>query len=424
MKYVFRALKKNVVEKTKKINGVVHYEFPIVVRDKEKNETTHHVYINKAKTYMIGDSLYIVLDSDDNYTKNYLKEDLETTLTDQKILKILVNDYISYMVSKEYTDKSSHAINNLMPVGIQERHPETGATRVDKWSDTCKKIKQVYGDELTCVEPFATDFLYPFHYARFQEGKFPREYLANMMMFLLTIDQNFEFTQDKKFDNNNYIYYRLKDRNFPFFRMINDEQFYESCLVKDVKNCKKTPFLKRFNDHGLTRELIQFIKEDETYRSNAISKYKALRDEMKLDKEKERIFIPALPKEALYVLQKMRAGEKLTKKEKDTYKKAYEERVVSLSNDYYEKDLKFFFSYDDIESEDLVVNALSKKFIDTQFIGLQYDEYNRVIYATFENENRIIPDTKPIFEVVTRKELEELKDDVYKYWISTKHFKR
>ena len=39
MKYVFRALKKNVTTKTKKINGVVHYELPIVVRDKDKNET-------------------------------------------------------------------------------------------------------------------------------------------------------------------------------------------------------------------------------------------------------------------------------------------------------------------------------------------------------------------------------------------------
>ena len=424
MKYVFRALKKNITTKTKKINGVTHYEFPIVVRDKEKNETTHHVYINKAKTYMMGDSLYVVLDTDNTFTPNYLKENLETTLTDPMLLKIFTNDYISYMVSKEYTDKASHAINNLMPVGIQERHPETGATRVSKWNDTCKKLREVYGDNLPCVEPFATDFLYPFHYSRFEEGKFPREYLANMMMFLLTIDPNFDFTTEKKFDHENYIYYKLKDRYFPFFRMISNEQFYESCLVKDVKNCKKTPFLKRFNDHGLTRELIQFIKEDEVYRSTAMAKYKALRDEMKLDKEKERIFIPALPKDALFALQKMRAGEKLTKKEKDTYKKACEERVINLCKEYYEKDLKFFFSYDDIDNEELVVNALSKKFIDMPFISLEYDEYNRVVYANFTSDTRIIPDTKPIFEIVTRKELEELKDEVYRYWISTKHFKR
>ena len=168
----------------------------------------------------------------------------------------------------------------------------------------------------------------------------------------------------------------------------------------------------------------KFIKEDETYRSNAISKYKALRDEMKLDKEKERIFIPALPKDALFILQKMRAGEKLTKKEKDTYKKACEDRVIELCNNYYEKDLKFFFSYDDLENEELVVNALSKQFIDMAFTKLEYDDYNRVIYAHFKNQDRLIPDVKPIFEIVTRKELEELKDDVYKHWISTKHFKR
>ena len=424
MKYVFRALKKNVTTKTKKINGVVHYELPIVVRDKDKNETTYHVYVNKAKTYQYGDSLYIVLDNENPYVANYLKENLETTFTDKELLKIYTNDYISYMVSKDYTDKASHAINNLMPVGIQETNPETKATRTLKWNDTCKKLEDIYGTELTCVEPFATDFLYPFHYSRFKEGKFPREYLANMMMFLLTIDNNFEFTTEKKFDNQAYIYYKLKDRYFPFFRMITDEQFYESCLVKDVKNCKKTPFLKRFNDHGLTRELIQFIKEDETYKETAKAKYKAIRDEMKLDNEKERIFIPALPRDALFVLQKMRAGDKLTKKEKDLYRDACKERVINLAKEYYEKDLKFFFSYDDIANDELFINACSKSFIDMPILGLEYDDYNRVLYANINSDNRIIPEKKPIFEVVTRKELEDLKDDVYKYWISTKHFKR
>jgi hypothetical protein len=145
---------------------------------------------------------------------------------------------------------------------------------------------------------------------------------------------------------------------------------------------------------------------------------------MKLDNEKERIFIPALPRDALFVLQKMRAGDKLTKKEKDLYRDACKERVINLAKEYYEKDLKFFFSYDDIANDELFINACSKSFIDMPILGLEYDDYNRVLYANINSDNRIIPEKKPIFEVVTRKELEDLKDDVYKYWISTKHFKR
>lgn len=424
MKYVFRALKRNIFEKTKKIDGVVYYEFPIVVRDQEKKESTYHVYVNKAKTYTMGDSLYIVLDSDNFGGLNYLKEDTTKALTDSKLLKILTNDYISYMVSKEYTDKSSHAINNLMPVGIQERNIDTNATRVVKWTDTCKKIQETYGNELVCVEPFVTDFLYPFHYSKFQEGKFPREYLSNMMMFLLTIDPNFEFTTEKRFDNECYIYYKLKDRNFPFFRMITNEQFYESCLVKDVKNFKKTPFLKRFNDHGMTRELIQFMKEDDVYRSTVVAKYKALRDEMKLESnDKERIFIPSLSKDALFILKKMKLGEKLTRKEQELYKKAYDERIVALCNDFYEKDLKFFFTYDELDETNLTITTASKKFIDMPFTSIEYDETNRVVYAQFEHSEKFIPET-PILQVITKKELDEIKEDIYRYWISTKHYKR
>ena len=120
----------------------------------------------------------------------------------------------------------------------------------------------------------------------------------------------------------------------------------------------------------------------------------------------------------------MRAGDKLTKKEKDLYRDACKERVINLTKEYYEKDLKFFFSYDDIANDELFINACSKSFIDMPILGLEYDDYNRVLYANINSDNRIIPEKKPIFEVVTRKELEDLKDDVYKYWISTKHFKR
>lgn len=423
MKFVLRALKKNVSSKTKKINGIIHYEFPIVSKDKEGNEKTYHVYIPKTKTYISGiDTICVCLDSESVLGDNYLKENLQSTVSDKQLLKILSNDYIAYMASSNYNPALPHAMNTFIPIGVQEYNGELNETHLNKWHDACKTILNIYGEELTCIEPFTCNSLYPFHYQKFINGEFIREYRSNVIMFVLCMDKNFVLTDEKKFDNNSYIYYKLKDRYYPFFRMITNEQFYESCLVKDVKNFKKTPFLKSFNDQGLCKEVIAFMREDEVYKSTVVSKYKEIRDEMKLSsKDKERYFIPSLKNEAIDVLRKMKTGQKVTADEKELYKKACQERIEYISEYYFDKHKRFFFTYDEISDETITINSATKDFVDNSGKYIGYDASGRIIYS-YDDENA--RGVTPLLEAITKDELDILKDEVYNYWISHRYYKR
>jgi len=422
MRFVLRALKKNVTEKTKRINGILHYEFPFVTKDKDGNEKTYHVYIPKNKTYFSSTNhLCVCLDSESQVGDNYLKEDTSKTIGDKQLLKFLSNDYIAYMAASNYNPGLPHAMNTFIPVGIQAYNTELNEINLNKWHDACKTILDIYGDELTCIEPFTCSSLYPFHYQKFLKGEFIREYRSNVIMFVLNIDKNFVLTNEKKFDNYCYIYYKRNDRYFPFFRMLTNEQFYESCLVKDVRNFKKTPFLKSFNDQGLCREILDFMKEDEVYKANVVAKYKEIRDEMKLTKkDKERYFIPSLKYDMIELLRKIKTGKKITSKEKELYKQACLERIKYISEHFFDKNKKFFFTYDELEEENLVINSASKEFVDKSNKYTGYDVDSKTIYTYDEDTKGVIP----MLEVITKEELDILKDEVYNYWISTKYYKR
>jgi hypothetical protein len=203
--------------------------------------------------------------------------------------------------------------------------------------------------------------------------------------------------------------------------MLTDEQFYESCLVKDVRNFKKTPFLKSFTDQGLCRELIEFMKEDEVYKSTIVNKYKEIRDEMKLTKkDKERYFIPSLKHDMIEILRKIKTGKKVSGSEIELYKKACKERIQYISEHFFDKNKKFFFTYDELEEEGIVINSILKEFVDDSNKSTGYDIDSRTVYTYDENT----PGATPMFEAVTKEELDLLKDQVYDYWISTKYYKR
>ena len=67
---------------------------------------------------------------------------------------------------------------------------------------------------------------------------------------------------------------------------------------------------------------------------------------MKLNnKDKEKYFIPSLGHDLVEILRKIKTNKKVTPSELALYKKSYQERIVYLSENYFDKSKKFFYFF-------------------------------------------------------------------------------
>ncbi len=414
MNFVFRVLSsevKNSVSTTK--SGKQYYEIPIIIR-KDERDRRAKLIIPSEKTYKKGDSLYIVLDS------NSIKKDILLTmgktlsLTDNQVLNLINKDYLNYIMDKNYNHKLSHAVNHLMPIGTQKISQE-GEIEIDRWSKKVTSLLQKYGKDYIAINPVINNSLYPFHYVNFLEHKFVREYRSNLMMFTLFYDEDHYQYHNKK------IYYIGDEELTLMYEAITDQQFYKICDEKDKINKATTPFLKSFNDHGLAKEIIEFMKEDEIYSSRIKSIYAEIRNEMKLDKEKEKkYFIPALNSMlAIKNRYDEKNGKILSESEKKLLETSIQDRMNQLVK-LYEKNNIFYFTSNDLIIEDgcLTINSALKRIIQMDIEDLEYDFKTKTLYNIQDYNNKDV--YVPILEVVTKKEIKELEEIIYRRWIETK----
>ena len=422
MKYVFRVLSTSVKESLfKASNGEFYYQLPLVIESENNQGIVEYALIPVSQTSKKGDKLYFYFDSK---KENYDIILNDYPISDNKVLNAINKDYIRYIInSRTYNPKLSHAINNLIPVGIHDYDAMTDQYILDKWSNIANRIASIYGKDLVAISPITSDKIYPFHYKNFPSGKFVREYLGNIIMFSIQYDKNYVLFDKTSNNGKNYIYYCYNNTVVkPIYQMINEEEFYLHCEQKDIRNKATTPFLKQFNDRGLDKDSVAFMLEDPIYNDLIRATYKDLRDELKKEKEASRKYlIPAFySHDIIKLAQKYKKDRtSLSAKQLKDYTKAIEDRIAKFAQHYNENRI-FYFSIDDlnIEGDNITLNSALKNYINTSTGYIYYDAEKHIVYgisSEFNNETEY-----PLLEIITKKELDELKDKVYKKWLEMK----
>lgn len=420
MKYVFRVLSTKVKESLeKKENGIWYYKLPITMKNHNNNNCTEYAYIPTHLAGAKGDKLYFFFDGNNEKKEILLNGKFIHECT---LLDYINRDYLSYILNVSYYNPLlSHSINNIMPIGIQEYNELTGESRLDKWSNIVNKISKVYNKDLVAISPTISNKIYPFHYQKFPTGQFVREYLGNIILFSMQWDNKYIFMNKPDSKGNYHIYYLFKDTSArPVFQMINEEQFYDHCHEKDLRNNVTTPFLKSFNDRGLDKDMVAFMLEDPIYNQLIKQTYKVLRDEIKVKKDSKKYLIPSFETNEIIALDKKFKKDKnsLSAKELVKYKKAYDARLIKFAQ-YYDKHKIFYFSLDELNTDEkITLNSALINYINNSTNEIEYDDEKKIVY-NFETE-KYNEYSYPILEVITRDELEKLKEQVYKTWLNMK----
>ena len=428
MRYVFRVLSSDIKKSYKHSNsGVGFYTIPVVM-----NENTYYkefrVLIPEYKTFIKKDSLYFVLDEEsEKYDLKFLAENIAPkNITDGALLDILCDDYMYYIINKNYSHKLPHAINHFMPIGTSVYNENINDYDLDKWSDTVTMISKTYKNGFMAINPLTTDFIYPFEFKNFLGDRYVREYRGNVMMFTMSYDSRYNFLANSS-DEKQYIYYYKNGELKPIYQLLDEKDFFDECKRKDKINKVKTPFLKTFNDHGLSKDTINFINEDEGYQDRIKSIYESLKEELDFkEKDPKVYFIPAIKDNRFLDIEyKLNSKQEITDDEKKYYTQIKEKFIDELVKAYND-DTIFYFSSEDLNlvNEHFKINSAIKNFIDNSDDELHYNKENNIVYSltTYKNKERKIP----ILKVINTEELKILKDVVYTKWYNNKQnqFKR
>lgn len=417
MKYVFRVLSSNIKNNVYTLkSGAQYYQIPLV-RVKNGTERPSYIAVPKEKTYKKGDNLYVVLDTEERYRDIFtLNAD---PINDNEALELINKDFINYIIDRNYNHNLPHIVNNLMPVGIQTTTID-GNKETDKWSKTVLSIFEKYGKKLIAINPITTNKLYPFHYTKFLDHKFIREYRSNIIMFTLTYDKNYKYKENK-------ITYLKDDYSIPMYEMISEEQFYDICDKKDIANNSTKPFLRSFNDHGLAKEVIQFMQEDVIVNKSIMELYSKIREEMKLfnikstTKDKKKIyFIPSLNSyHAVKIQHNKNLNLQISESDEEYLKTALDDRMKLLVKLYDENKI-FYFTDEDLIIEDgkLIINSALKRIIDCNIEDLVFNKETKTLYQIKDYNFKDV--YIPILEVVDKDKIKQLKDEIHNMWIEEK----
>lgn len=420
MKYVFRVLSSEIKKNYKKTpSGMGYYTLPII-----NNENIYYkvfnVLIPEYKTFIKNDSLYFVLDDENEINDlKFLAENVASkNIDDNSLLDLLNNDYIYYLFNNQYSLKNhSHAINNFMPVGISVYNPLTNDYSLNKWSDSVRKIAKSFPSDYMSINPLNNNFIYPVEFKKFLDNMYVREYRGNVMMFTLSYDKRY-LIQYKPEYKNQYIYYRKDGSTFPVYELLKEEEFFNECERKDKANKTKTPFLKSFNDHGLSKEISSYLNEDSNYQERMQNISNILKEELDLKENEHRVyFIPCIQSNRiLEIEEKLKENKELTKEEREFYLQRNNEFLKELVS-LYNNDRLFYFSSDELNAINgkYKITSAMKNFIDIVEDEIYYDKENKIVYS-LNNYNK----KTPLLRVVSNSELKILKDKVYTKWFDTK----
>lgn len=414
MIYTFKILIpeiKRKIYKLKNNSSQRYYKIPLVQK-KNGVEKLIYIAIPTTKTEISNDTLYIYLDNSTTEASILTFDNDCAKLTDDSVLKIINNDYLSYIKNTMSDYSLPHSIDIFMPSGIRAYNIEQEREYMDLWSKLITKLQKIYHEPFIAINP-PNDKIYPFIYRDFTNKNYIKEIKSNIIMFTLTYDRHFEFI-NKEQEGKTFIYYNKRGNIVPVYQMLTEQQYYEICEEKDRKNNALIPFLKQFNDYG-NKKLSTLIDDDETYLNDLIKTYNSLREEMNLDDyDTYRYLIPSNPIEPImHILNKKHNNEQLTRNDKEKLAQ-WTLELISLYND----NKIFYFSYDDLEiiDDNINFNSALKRITEYHRNNFYYDQKSHIVYIV-DDLDQII---QPVLEAVTKEQLELIKDMVYESWLYLK----